>query len=157
MDIADYRPEHWAALVLAAKAVQDSDPNSVERALAAWQENRAEGLPHTTQVETKVYLLMRVVFDLPERAPARDRYGFGGWLHDMPTEEPPVNPDGTVNLAWPVSWRSGDPRLVAGFQGLEGQPYDAVAEYRYLNARYKPRDLSSFKYPSASKKSAGHP
>ena len=63
---------------MAAKVIQVSNPQHVENALQAYQED------HDNE-DDKLFLLMRVVFELPETRPLGDRMGawipaFGGWL-----------------------------------------------------------------------------
>lgn len=130
----------WKNYVDVAKIVQETDPRTVEAALdqfvrAATQE------PFTgSEGESKPFLLMRVVFDLPEAAPERLRRSFKGW-----TNWPRADAQGAVSLAWPISWRSGKPELVASYQGSEGMPYAALAEYHYLRGHFPYRRLEDLK------------
>jgi hypothetical protein len=120
----------WRRYFTAAREVQESDPGEVERALAEFLDR---GDPDD---ETRLFLLSRVVFELPERAPAAERRTWKGW-----TNWPEPGPDGTVDLSWPVRWSGGRPRLEAPFAGAEGHRYAAVKEYRALRARYRFRSL----------------
>ena len=52
-----------------------------------------------------------------------------------------INADGSVNLAWPLSWRGGKPVLVSGFIGVQGRRLDAGSEYHYFRSRYELRKL----------------
>ena len=82
---------------------------------------------------------MRCVFNLPENATNRPR--FYPW-HENYTD---VNPDGTVNVAWPLTWRTGRPRLVSGETGIQGivDLYHPAREYDYFLRHYAMRDLTS--------------
>jgi hypothetical protein len=126
----------WARLVEAAKVVQATDPAVVESALDRFVLETLEELYAGAESESKAFLLLRVVFELPESAPVSDRRSFKGW-----TNWPEPGPDGTVSLSWPVSWRSGWPRLVAPYEGSMGPPYDAGGEYRELRSRFPYRQL----------------
>jgi hypothetical protein len=130
----DLSPQAWDRYVAAARAVQRAAPAEVERAIQdvlATGSDAREG-----DDETRVFLLLRVVFDLPERAPADERRSYKGWVN-----WPAPDGDGCVSLAWPIAWRDGRPALVAGYEGSEGPRYAAVAEYRHLLDRYAFRDL----------------
>jgi hypothetical protein len=126
--------EQWDQYIAAAAAVQRADPDDVERSLTDFlgQRRGIEG----AAAETSLFLLMRVVFDLPEKAPASERRSFKGWIN-----WPPPASDGTVSLAWPLTWESGRPILVAPYEGSEGPRYAAAEEYRYLLDRYPFRAL----------------
>jgi len=137
----DYKAQDWDRLVETARIMQKFTPSSVQNVLKESQTNNI-GFD-----DSKVYLLFRVMFALPEHAPARELFGFGWWVQMEFPDETPNNKDGTVNLAWPISWNNGKPLLVSGFQGYQGPPYDAVAEFDYLLKHYKYRDLSKYKSP----------
>ena len=127
-----YADTNWSALVSAAKLVQQGAPSVVEDVLRGFQE-----LHYSTASDSKLLLLMRVAFDLPEDRPLGRRVGFGGWVH--------LNDSFRTNAAWPILWNSGNPRLVVGFVGLQGRRYDAAAEYRDFEGRFPKRDLTTFK------------
>jgi hypothetical protein len=130
----DLSPEQWDQYIAAGATVQRADPDDVERSLTDFLGQR-EGIEGAA-AETSLFLLMRVVFDLPEKAPASERRSFKGWIN-----WPPAAPDGTVSLAWPLSWDSGRPTLVAPYEGSEGPRSAAAEEYRYLLERYPFRGL----------------
>jgi hypothetical protein len=124
----------WDRYIATARDVQRADPPAVEEAIAEFLGERAgfEG----AEDETRVFLLLRLVFDLPERAPADQREAYAGWVN-----WPPPADDGTVSLSWPIAWRDGRPALVAPYEGAEGESYAGVEEYRRLRERYPYRDL----------------
>lgn len=87
---------------------------------------------------TKVYLLLRVLFDLPEEvkedASLNDPpYGFMTAPRFLPR---------TGHKSWPLSWQNGKPRLVAPFYFHKGAEYNAVKEYRSFLSTYKLRRFS---------------
>jgi len=137
----DYTAQDLDRLVNAARIMQKFTPSSVQNVLEEWQTNQF-GFD-----DSRAYLLFRVMFALPEHAPAREQFGFGWWMQTQFPDQTPINKDGTVNLAWPISWNNGRPYLVSGFQGYEGPPYRAAAEFAYLTKHYKYRDLSQYKGP----------
>lgn len=133
---SDFTNADWENYVQVARIVQRTDPQVVEEALASFV--KAAGREPFTgyDSESKPFLLMRVVFDLPETAPAMARVPYKGWIN-----WPPADTQENVSLAWPISWRSGMPALVAPYEGSEGHPYAAAAEYRHLRATYPFRAL----------------
>jgi len=146
----NYSRSGWERLVSAAKVIQTSNPNSVEKSLLRCQwKGCANGnfqLANERQAENdrKLLLLIRVVFDVSEAVPAHELHEFAGWI---PTKSL-FNPDGTANQAWPIKWNRGYPTLVSGFIGIQGidARYNAAKEFHYFQSRYPLRDLSSFQY-----------
>lgn len=130
--IDDYGSEDWASLRRSAILVQESDPAVVEQAIRAF---RAQCFERTSDVpvdcDSQVFLLLRMVFDLPEDAPVHERAIFIGWMN-----WPEVDETDSVNLAWPLSWASGAPSFVASQFGAMGAPYAAVEEYRHMLEHY---------------------
>lgn len=91
--------------------------------------------------ESRVFLLMRVLFDLPQSAPAASRRIHKGW-----TNWPAPDKDDQVTMAWPISWHLRKPELVAPRAGSRGMPYDAENEYRSFLKQYLFRDLKRIRY-----------
>lgn len=144
-----YSPEDWNHLISAAQEVQKYNPNSVEKALHSYQlkgcpYGKFQNISSQQQLEndTKLFLLMRVIFRIPESVPKDKFVGFGGWVPSASL----VNSDGTMNPSWPVKWDEGHPILIAPYLGLQGieARYDAAAEFDYCLTNYPMRDLSSF-------------
>jgi hypothetical protein len=129
-----FSPEDWANYIKVAKLVQETEPEIVETALDQFV--KAATLEPFTgyESESKVFLLMRVVFELPEIGPEQSRAMFKVW-----TNWPQADMQGNVSLTWPITWRSGRPELMAGYEGSEGKPYPAAAEYRYLRDHFSYR------------------
>jgi hypothetical protein len=132
---ASYSEAGWRHLIKTARAFQKADPKLASEAL----ENHAQkhsGDPNRLAVEQgKLFLLMRMVFEVPENAP--QRIPSATWHRGQSD----INPDGTFNLAWPLTFQGGNPRLLSGRQGSPG-PYSARNEYSYMRYQYEPRDLS---------------
>jgi hypothetical protein len=134
-----YSDAAWQELIDAAKVIQMSSPESVKEAMREYQRNQT-GSDQEINDDGKLYLLLRVVFEIPEKVPVSGkREVFGGWV-TMRTE---LNDDGTENLAWPVSWQNGRPCLVSGYHGLQGfeARYQAAEEYDYFRNKYRMRNL----------------
>ena len=132
----DFSKEEWDNYLKVAGAVQQSPPEVVESALDRFMQEALHEEFKGYESESKLFLLMRVVFDLPEVAPANQRRSFKGWVN-----WPEADSEGYVNLAWPLSWEAAKPRLIAPYEGSEGIPYAASQEYRYLLKHFPYRRL----------------
>ncbi len=143
----NYPKFNWTEMGLVAKIVQNCPPKQVQKALHQYQligsqdgdfQSLNEG---QLRNDKKLYLLMRMVFDLPEAESGVGVY-FGGWVR------PPGSYDlsAVQNVAWPVQWNNGHPALVSGYRGLQGidARYNAGEEYQYFLGKYRIRDLSTF-------------
>jgi hypothetical protein len=131
--------DDWDNYLRVAGVVQQTSHAAVEAAMEQFVKD-AVCEPFSGYLsESKLFLLMRVVFDLPEVAPQALRRVFRGW-----TNWPIADGQGKVSLAWPISWQSGRPELVASYEGAEGKPYGAVAEYRYFRQRFPFRSLDAW-------------
>jgi hypothetical protein len=156
-----YSQSGWDRLVALAQLVQRTDPNEVSAALDAFlQRHHQQREPWE---ETKPYLLLRVVFDLPEDAPAAKVRYFDGFLThrlNVVAGQRSTNPllmfdqrfsivagQRRVNLAWPITWGGGRPRLLA-VAIASIRPYKAVDEFKYFQSHFSMRNLS--RYQNAS-------
>src|SRR5262245_63914663 len=76
---ADFAEADWDAYLRVAEQIQRADPETVVAALDAFavecRQNEAARYPGYED-ESKPFLLMRVVFALPEAAPAEQRFSF---------------------------------------------------------------------------------
>lgn len=136
----NYTAEGWARLVKAARALQAADPKLAGDAMAAVLRDAAGDPAQLPQAQGKLLLLLRVAFDLPESVTGEQRLAFTAW-----TRSPLVtNLDGSVNLAWPLTWNQGNPRLVAGCPGPAGGDYPVADEYAFMRYHFRTRDLSGF-------------
>jgi len=136
--VSDFDDTDWDAYIGAARLVQQADPDAVGAALdefAAEVRRLDENYPGYEQ-ESKPFLLLRVVFALPESVPVAQRFSYKGW-----SNWPDADDRGEVDPGWPVAWRAGRPRLLASYAGSEGQPYPAATEYRFLRETFPYRDL----------------
>jgi hypothetical protein len=136
--IADFGEAEWDAYIRTARLVQQADPDTVSAALDQFAaELRQSNAPYPGyELESVPFLLMRVVFLLPETVPVAQRFAYKGW-----SNWPDPDDRGEVNPGWPVVWKAGRPSLVASYAGSSGQPYPASAEYRFLLATFPFRNL----------------
>jgi|SRR5580658_431271 hypothetical protein len=130
----DFLETDWLPYMDAAKLVQNSEHDEVEIALGRFLDE-ADGFTGVDN-ETRLFLLVRVVFVLPDGAPVDQRRVFKGWAN-----WPAADAGGNVNLSWPVDWQAGRPVLLARFEGADGPRYAAVEEYRYFLTRFPFRKL----------------
>jgi hypothetical protein len=90
--------------------------------------------PHTDDLAllSKVYLLLRLLFDVPEESDVVAI--FGAWMGENGPY--PYNGSETVNLLWPLGYQ--DQRLVlkSGFEMYLGGPYNGLAEYDYFASHF---------------------
>lgn len=135
----DFGDAEWDEYIRTAKLFQQSDPETVAAALdrfAAESRCLDENYPGYEH-ESKPFLLMRVMFALPQQVPAAQRFSYKGW-----SNWPEPDGRGEVNPGWPVAWNKGRPYLEASYTGSEGQAYPASAEYRFLRATFPYRKLA---------------
>jgi hypothetical protein len=170
----NYSEAGWLRLISVARIIQKSDAHSVEQALHEYQVSYVAYLPSPPfmsnsqalerqkvqkekselelQNDSKLLLLMRVVFELPERKAWVQGVGFGAWFSPGATwisQGADYNPDGTLNFAWPITWNDGNPRMVGWRQGPGGisvkERYRAAEDYQYFRKKYSLRDLGQFR------------
>lgn len=134
----DFSDSEWACYIEVARIIQKADPNIVESALNKFIVDAVREEYAGYESESKVFILMRVVFDLPEEAYLENRRSFKGWANWPEPDE-----KGNVSLSWPVSWRTGKPKLIAPYEGSMGKPYAAGMEYRYMRDRFPFRQLEN--------------
>lgn len=132
----NYSAGGWKQLIKTARAFQQADPKIADAALEAYFKNVGGDPVRLDAEQGKAFLLFRVIFDIPENAPQR----IPGPLWERGFSD--INPDGTVNQAWPIRWNGGQPQLVAGRQGVAGGAYSPRNEYSFMRFRHKSRDLS---------------
>jgi len=133
---ADFTAQDWQQYVDVAQLIQSTDPDTVAAALDEFVRQGLQEEFRGYEEESKPFLLMRVIFELPERANVNERQSFKGW-----SNWPAADENNQVNLSWPVSWEGGRPRLLDTYQESMGLPYAAGAEYRFLLKKYPYRKL----------------
>lgn len=127
----DFTELEWQQFRNAAEVFRDSNPWAVEAALSEFVQQSISKDYQGFDPESKPFILMRILYDLPEEAPAAEFKSFKGW-----TNWPTPDRHGKVSLSWPVSWSQERPRLVAAYAGSMSLPYAAAAEYRWFLDHY---------------------
>lgn len=92
-------------------------------------------LPVAVQSASKVYLLLRVIFELPENTGDSDVVSAG----DRQFMTAPRFFGRNGNKAWPIAWTGPRPRLTAPLFLYHGVPYNAVSDFYFLAQKYKVR------------------
>ena len=134
----NYSTGGWEQLVKTAKAFQNTTPKVAADTLNDYLRRYARNPNQLPAEQGKVFLLLRIVFELPASAPVGQRLTFASWTRGRSD----LNKDGTINLSWPLSWDQGKPRLVAGCEGTAGSGYSAGDEFASLRYKFKYRDLA---------------
>lgn len=132
----NYSAAGWTRLAFAARSLRATPPALAEKVLAGL----ATG-PEAEADQLKCFLLLRFTFDLPANGSAADR------APSRPALQAPgeANPDGSVNLAWPIVWNGGRPHLLAGSRGALDPGYAPQQDFTFLRYKYRFRDLTALR------------
>lgn len=87
-------------------------------------------------VSKKLYILLRILFDVPDDHPIEDAAVFAAYLGEGSPY--PYDPDvKTVNLLWPLTYQEGELafREIIIIQYI-GPPYCGICEYDYFFTRF---------------------
>ena len=102
----------------------------------AYARIRADHISHSS----KLYLLLRLLFDVPEEYPADAARFFGGWVGlEDPRRTLPESE--TVNLLWPLGYQDQQLVLKGTFWLYFGLPYNGLGEYDYFVSRFLLRSV----------------
>lgn len=127
----EYSTADWSKAIAIAQIVQRTEPRLIKEALETF--GKRTTLPPFSgdyEEESKVFLLMRVVFDLPQtNVPS----AFSRWLSKKGNFD-------DRSVSWPVAWSNNQPHLIAGYRGSEG-PYLPSAEFDYFLQHFPMRKL----------------
>lgn len=137
---SDYKPADWQKLVNAARALQKADSTLATRLISERLEKSSDKPGELADDQTRIFLLMRMTFNLPQKSQQPGQFGFEQWSRNNTD----INPDGTANMAWPILWNDGKPQLAAGRPGKLAGPFDAKNEFTLLRFKYPQRDLKTF-------------
>ena len=125
-------------LVNTARQVQNTtSPAALYNSLVIY-ENTFAGTSEYVDQMSKVYLLLRVMYQLPQEMNSSNAVTFGGWIH------PSVGNGNTYNMSWPVSITQSQSGLMVNIQnsmGFLGRGYNAAAELNYFNSNFPKRNL----------------
>ena len=127
-----------AQLVNVAKQLQmTTTPATLHNSLVNYEKTFAHASDYIEQM-SKVYLVLRVMYQLPQEINSSNAKVFGGWIH------PSVGNNSGFNMSWPVSATlslSGWQVSIQGYLGYMTRAYDAAAELDYFNSNFPKRNL----------------
>jgi len=98
----EFTADEWERYIELAQLVQATDPDTVEAALDEFVRQVSQQPFTEYEGDSKPFILMRVVFELPERASADERRSFKGWVN-----WPDADANNQVNLSWQAVNDSG--------------------------------------------------
>lgn len=136
----------WQHYIDLAREMQRTDPGTIESGLLKFEQNAYLTLYPFHEL-SKAYILLRVMFDIPEHFSAeveqiRDQSNAGRMTPEIVfPEESPF--DWTEST--PVAWTAGGPVLTARLSNEQisgsGAPYIPAEEYRFFGEHFKFRKL----------------
>lgn len=139
-----YRLRSWeylttsTELVNTARQVQNTtSPSSLRNSLVNYERTFAGTSEYVAQM-SKIYLLLRVMYQLPQALNSNNAKTFGGWIH------PSIGTGSTYNMSWPVSATQLPAGIVVNvdkYRGFIGRGYNAAAELDYFNENFQRRNL----------------
>ena len=140
-----YTRSDWDRITNIAKQFQIAGDQRAAEAFGKFESQITNNFQIDYFEDSKAFLLIRVIFDLPEHADQKERMG-SGWL----TLSLDLNSDGSVNLSWPIQWNGGNPSLFSKLPILyRGSSYDPKSEYLYCSTHFKKRDLFTYRGPDS--------
>lgn len=90
-----------------------------------------------------LYVLLRVLFELPTRHPLEATRVFGGWVHPSIGHDP-------FDLSWPVQPTSGHHLVVAPFTSYRGKGYDGIGEHDWFAEHFPLRTVQKLQVVAVS-------
>jgi hypothetical protein len=123
-------------LLEALTSVAKDRPEVVRQAIVAYLTE--EGSERHVDMWSKVYILNRIMFAVPQSEQIGKVEYFGGWVGA---------PHDTVhwNLLWPVGIDDGVMRIDGDFSGYFGPEYRAIAEFDRFQGMYGLRNIASLR------------
>lgn len=97
-----------------------------------------------SDAEAKLFLLMRVLFDVPKAQPQESAAVFAAWLGEGSPY--PYEGSDTVNLLWPLEYRDEQLALRSmNHIAYIGPPYNGLAEYNFFVSNFPFRTIKDLK------------
>lgn len=124
--------DNYALLESATQIVAMTDAEIIT-GVADYSEYYAGYLPEMS----KLYLILRYVYDVPDEVAIDDAFTYGGWMR--PIEEISGS---TYNMMWPLGWNETNMIVVDHtFMGYMGAKYDAPGELANFMENFSRREL----------------
>lgn len=90
----------------------------------------------------KIFVLLRVVFDVPGSVNAKDAKYFGGWAN--PSDYPDPRVTGRADLLWPFRVGKEGQLVLYGTAAMyNGGPYEPLQEFDFFNKQFGRRMIPS--------------
>jgi hypothetical protein len=133
----DYTSNDWKNAIEAARMFQNATPSTVELVLQRFAETEPGAIKDDFIEMSKLLLILRIAFDLPESATNNPSASAMTWESGRSE----INADGSFNVAWPIRWNNGRPILIKRYSGLSGPAYTVLGDYHIFRSRYPFRKL----------------
>ncbi|PLX11551.1 MAG: hypothetical protein C0598_07910 [Marinilabiliales bacterium] len=132
-DESGYSENDNYTLLESASQVASLTDDEIITGVADYSEYYAGYIPEMS----KLYLILRYVYDVPNNLPMENAYSYGGWIH--PNE---VISNSAYDLMWPLGWNEMNMIVVDHeFMGYIGAGYDAIGELSYFMENFDKREL----------------
>lgn len=96
--------------------------------ICSWKAGAFDDLPPAS----KIFVLLRLLFDVPEDYPRDAARFFGSWRGSLAHEDRSA----TVDLLWPLGYQDHQLVLKGTYFTYFGFPYDGLSEYDYFAVRF---------------------
>jgi hypothetical protein len=126
----------WALYFQTAKLIQECDERERVQLFEKIRE-RYTKRDDNDELQSKLFILIRIVFDLPVKIDSSMFRSFKGW-----DNWPKPDDSGKVSVSWPIGWEKGKPFLADFYKGSSGKPYALKEEYEYFKKAYAYRKIS---------------
>jgi hypothetical protein len=120
------------AMVTMAMRISQHATADIRAAIDAHIARKRLTRAYDTAEMAKLFVLMRIIYDLPPDLPKAENRFFAGFTGVPITET-------TVDVAWPVGWRKGRIVVAGDFQDYTGEDYQALREFDWFRVRYARR------------------
>lgn len=136
----DYPLEHLKQIA----AFLLEQPGIERRLIIASYSSTVPSRPNDTSASFDLFILNRLLFDVPDAHPEHDSRRFGGWI--MPRR--PECKNGECNLLWPLARENDRLILEEKPAAYFGHPYSVLREYDYFASRFPPRTIDELEVSS---------
>ncbi len=141
----DFTPREWVQIVEFAYRLQHTDPDTVLTALREYtQVPGAEAPGNYVGKWSKVYILLRVLFDVPSERYNKHKHALppitgGGFMPAFRSRRACDRLESV--LSRPILWTKRGPRLFSSYVGYNGKPYNVEWEWLQYREHYRYRSL----------------
>jgi hypothetical protein len=134
----DFTKDEWASYFRCAKYIQQLTDAEITQLLEDIQRQFTSEIDGD-DLQSKLFIFLRLLFDIPARGDIITRKSFMGWEN-----WPSADYSGQVNLTWPIAWKNKQPFLESPYEGSMGKPYALTNEFVYFKELYPYRTIPQF-------------